>query len=371
MSFRNLQLINPIIRAITEAGYANPTDLQNLVIPIILDRKDVLVSAKSGKIASFAIPILQLLKRSQQEHMFVRSLILVPSGSIAKEIDEFFDIFSKYTILSKLTITEHTSLESHLSGLNKRIDVLIATPEKLLECMEKKSISFSRLEFLVLYDADILYSKTRINEIQSLRKFIPDYRQTLIFCNSISKQLKTSIAVMLKNPEEIVLHDGPAPVMNVAQTVYFVEQRDKIQLLIDLLKNNFIAQAMVFVENKYIADDLVKKLNEEGVSVGFIHGNVSNDFKNKTLDNLKEGKIQYLIGTEISAKAIDIEYSIDIINFNLPDLTATYLQRIDRVGRMKISNKGGRLISFCTSEDYEELKKIQDHIGFTIPIGSC
>ncbi len=369
INFKNLQLINPIIRAITESGYSQPTEIQNAVIPSILKRKDILVSAPkgSGKKLAFTVPILQLLGRNPTEHTNVRVLIIVPKDEIGVEIEEKIKLCSKYLSLLPFRINDGESLESQIAAFRKRIDILIATPEGLLEIMEKRPINFSKLEIMVLYDADKMIGKTSINRIKNIRKLIPNHIQALIFCAETSDYLKKSVSSFLKNPVEIVIDTRSASIKSISQCVYFIEKRDKSGLLIDMLRNSKIKVFMVFTHSKYTADELVQQLENAGISTGWLHGNRTQITKNNVLDDFRSGKIQALITTDIAAKGIDLDKLFHIINFDLPAIPQTYIRRMEMIRRL---GSEGSLISFCTADEHMDLKNIQSLIGFTMPVGT-
>ena len=369
ISFKNLQLINPIIRAITESGYSQPTEVQNAVIPSVLKRKDVLASAPkgSGKKLAFTVPILQLLGRNPTEHTNIRVLIIVPTDEIGAQTEEKIKQCSKYLSLSTFRINYGESTESQLSAFRKRVDILIATPEGLLEIAKKRPFNFSKLEIQVLYDADKMIEKTSINRIKNIQKLIPNHLQALIFCTETSDYLKKYISPFLRNPVEIVIDARSASIKNISQCVYFIEKRDKSGFLIDLLRKSNIKGFMVFTRSKYIADELVHQLENAGVNIGWIHGNRSNAVRNNVVDDFKSGKIQALVTTDIAAKGIDLDKIFHIINFDLPAIPQTYIQRIERIRRL---GSDGSLISFCTADEHMDLKNIQSLIGFTMPVGT-
>ncbi|OCK50352.1 DEAD/DEAH box helicase [Chryseobacterium sp. CBo1] len=369
MSFKNLQLINPIIRAVTESGYSQPTEVQNAVIPSILKRKDLLVSAPkgSGKKLAFAVSVLQLLGRNPTEHTNIRVLIIVPTDEIGVEIEEKIMQCSKYLSLLTFRINDGESSESQIAAFRKRMDILIATPEGMLEIAQKRPINLSKLEILVLYDADKMIEKISINRIKNIQKLIPNHIQALIFCIEASDYLKKSVSTFLKNPIEILLEARLASIESISQSVYFIETRDKSGFLIDLIRKSERKGFMVFTRSKYIADELVQQLENAGISTGWIHGNRSMAVKNSVLDDFKREKIQVLVTTGIAAKGIDLDELLYIINFDLPGIPQTYIQRIERIRRL---GSEGALISFCTAEEHTDLKNIQNLIGFTIPVGT-
>ncbi|WP_162033669.1 DEAD/DEAH box helicase [Chryseobacterium potabilaquae] len=368
ISFKNLRLINPIIRAVTEVGYSQPTDIQDAIIPSILEGKDLLVFAPkgSGKKAAFAISISQLLGRNPTGHTNIRVLVIASTNEMAVEIEERIKWCSKYLSLLQFRINVEESAESQLSAFQRRIDLLVATPEGLLEIVEKRAINFSQLEILVLYGADKMLEKTLNNRIKNIQKLIPENIQTLVFGTKTSDYVKKAVSTFLRNPVEISTEAGPVEIESISQCVYFVEKRDKSELLIDLLKNREMEQVLVFTHSKYIADELVEQLERAGISMGFIHGNRRRIDKNEVLDNFRSGKIQILITTDIEAKGINLGQLLYIVNYDLPTIPQTYVQRSGRVIK---SGSEGLIISFCTADEHMDLKKIQSLIGFTIPVG--
>lgn len=369
ISFKNLQLINPIIRAVTESGYSQPTEVQNAVIPNILKRKDLLVSAPkgSGKKLAFAVSVLQLLGRNPTEHTNIRVLIIVPTDEIGVEIEEKIRQCSKYLSLLTFRINDEESAESQFAAFRKRMDILIATPEGMLEIAQKRPINFSKLEILVLYDADKMVEKISINRIKNIQKLIPNHMQALIFCTEASDYLKKYVFSFLRNSIEIVIDARSTSIKNISQCVYFIEKRDKSGFLIDMIRKSKRKGFMVFTRSKYIADELVKQLEDAEINIGWIHGNRSMAVKNSVLDDFKRGKIQALVTTDIAAKGIDLNELLHIINFDLPAIPQTYIQRIESIRRL---GSDGSLISFCTADEHMDLKNIQNLIGFTIPVGT-
>lgn len=369
ISFKNLQLINPIIRAVTEAGYSKPTEIQNAVIPSILQRKDILASAPtgSGKKAAFALPILQLLRRNPTEHTNIRVLIIAPTDKLALEIEEKIKSCNKYLSLLQFRINDEESTQNQLAAFRNRVDILVATPQGLLEITQKRPINFSKLEILVLYDMEEMLEKGIINKVKNIHKLIPRNIQTLVFCTTISDDVRKSTSIFLKNPVEIVIDARLMTIKNISQQVYFVEKRDKSGLLIDLLQNSKIKGSLVFTHSKYIADELVQELEKAGISTGSIHGNRTQIARNGVLDDFKHGKIRILVTTDIAAKGINLDELLLIVNYDLPNIPETYIQRIERMRRL--GNKGS-LISFCTADEHTDLKNIQNLIGFTMPVGT-
>lgn len=367
ISFKNLKIINPIVRALSEEGYSKPTQVQSAAIPYVFRGEDVLISAPdgSGKTAAFAIPVLQMLKRNPTEHICIRVLILVPSEDMASMMEAKLKIYSKYMILSLLRIKTRIPAESQMTEFGNRIDILVATPESLLEISSKRAINFSKLEFLIVYNAEEFSAKTWANDIRMIRKLLPDGRQTLVLCSAMSGLMRNSVKNLTRNPVEIKIETTVRAVDNITQDVYFVEKRDKANLLIDLLRNNTIQQSMIFTDNKYIADELVQRLEFEGITNGFIHGNRSHKVKSTTVEDFRNGRIQFLITTDIAAKNVDIDHLINIVNYDLPNIPDSYIQRVERIRK---SGGRGSLISFCTADEHNDLKNIQTLTGCIMPV---
>ncbi|RNA60431.1 DEAD/DEAH box helicase [Chryseobacterium nematophagum] len=283
------------------------------------------------------------------------------------EIEERIKWCSKYLSLLQFRINDEESAESQISAFQRRIDLLVATPEGLLEIVEKRAINFSQLEILVLYGADKMLEKTFNNRIKNIQKLIPKNIQTLVFCTKTSDYVRKSVSTFLRSPVEISIDAESVEIESISQCVYFVEKRDKSELLMDLLKNHEMEQFLVFTNSKYIADELVEQLERAGISTGYIHGNRSRVDKNDVLDDFRSGKTQILITTDIDAKGINIEKLLYIVNYDLPTIPQTYVQRMGRVIK---SGSEGFIISFCTADEHMELKKIQSLIGFSLPVGT-
>lgn len=367
ISFKNLQLINPIVRAVTEAGYSKPTEIQNEVIPIILEGKDVLASAPkgSGKKAAFAVPMLQLLKRNTTEHTKIRALILTSTDELAVEIERKLELYSKYLPLIQLRINESALDESQLASFKKRVDVLVATPERLMETSQRRAINLSKLEIFVLYNADKMFEKESLTAVKNIQMLIPKDIQTLVFCESISDGIRKSVSTIVKNPSEVIINGSAVSLNEISQKLFFVEKRDKTDSLIDLLTQQKKSNpSLVFTNDKYTADEVVENLEKAGFRTGSIYGNKTQNAKSETLAQFRTNQIDVLVTTDIATKGMDIDEISNIISYDLPNTAETYIQRIKR-----LSSKGS-FVSFCTTEEHEELKNIQKLIGFAIPVGN-
>lgn len=364
ISFKNLKLINPLVRAVTEAGCSKPSEIQCLAIPKILQGRDVLgcVGKEQGKTEAFVLPILQLLKKNTPDHTKIRILILTPTKESAENIEEIIDIYSKYLPLLKLSITEGFSAESQLAALRHRTDLLIATPERLLDIDYRRHIDLSKTEIVVLDDADFMCNSGLINDLKNILRLIPQKRQTLIFCETKSHKLQEFLTEVDSNLFEIMIRKKVSAAKNVQQSVYFVEQRDKTDLLIDLIQNDNTRRSLIFLHSKYAANELARRLKNEGIVAETFHGSKSQAARQSALDDFKSSKVKALITTDIAAKAFDIDELLHLVNFELPVVPETYMKRIERIG------DSGSAISFCATDERTDLINIQNLIGFTMPV---
>lgn len=369
MSFKNLNLINPIIRAVTEAGYSKPTEIQHTAIPHILKGNDIIGCAQTGtgKTAAFAMPILQLLKKHTPEHKEIRTLILTPTRELALQIEENFKVYSKYLPLSQLSIFGGVSQGGQLAALKKRVDILIATPGRLLDLVSQQHIDLSKIEILVLDEADRMLDMGFVNDVKKILSKIPQKRQTLFFSATMPIAIRKFAETMLNNPVEIKVTPVSSTAQTIEQSVYFVEKKEKTDLLINLLEDHSILRSLVFTRTKHGADRLVRQLGSTGIIAAAIHGNKSQNARNKALDDFKNSKIRVLVATDIAARGIDIDELPHVVNYELPNIPETYVHRIGRTGR---AGSEGKAVSFCDEEERTDLKNIQKLIGFTMPIAS-
>ncbi|MCJ7935209.1 MAG: DEAD/DEAH box helicase [Chryseobacterium sp.] len=367
MSFKNLNLINPIIRAVTEAGYSKPTEIQYTAIPHILAGKDIIGCAQTGtgKTAAFAMPILQLLKKHTPDHNEIRTLILTPTRELAIQIEESFKVYSKYLPLSQLSIFGGVSAGSQLAALRKRVDILVATPGRLLDLVAERHIDLSKIEIFVLDEADRMLDLGFINDVKNVLKRIPQKRQTLFFSATMPAVIRKFADTILNNPEEITITPVSSTAQTIQQSVYFVEKRDKVDLLISVLQDESILRSLVFTRTKHGANELARQLESTGIDAAAIHGNKSQAARQKALDDFKNNKIRVLVATDLAARGIDIDELPHVVNYELPNIPETYVHRIGRTGR---AGAQGTAISFCDDDELSDLKNIQKLIGRMIPV---
>ncbi|WP_223599433.1 DEAD/DEAH box helicase [Chryseobacterium sp. GVT01B] len=366
MSFKNLNLINPIVRAVTEAGYSRPTEIQSTAIPHILGGRDIIACAQTGtgKTAAFAMPILQLLKRHNPEHKEIRTLILTPTRELAIQIEENFSIYSKYLPLSQLSVFGGISIGGQLAALRKRVDILVATPGRLLD---KRHIDLSKIEILVVDEADRMLDMGFVNDVKKVLALIPRRRQTLFFSATMPLSIKRFAASILNNPVEVTVTPVSSIAQTVKQSVYFVEKKDKTDLLIDILQEKSTVRSLVFTRTKHVANKLVQQLEDVGIFAAAIHGNKSQAARQNALDDFKTSRINVLVATDIAARGIDIDDLPNVVNYELPNIPETYVHRIGRTGR---AGAEGTAISFCDADERIDLKNIQELIGFKVPVRS-
>ncbi len=367
MNFKSLNLINPIIRAVTEAGYSKPTDIQNMAIPHILDGKDIIGCAQTGtgKTAAFAMPVLQLLKKKNPEHKEVRTLILTPTRELAIQIEENFKVYSKYLPLSQLCVFGGVGKGSQIAALRKRIDVLIATPGRLLDLCSGGHVNLSKIEILVLDEADRMLDMGFVDDVKKILKLTPSKKQTLFFSATMPVSMRKFANMIVKNPVEVSVTPVSSTAKTIEQSVYFVDKNRKTDLLINLLEDSSINRLLVFTRTKHGADRLVKQLGHTGIFAAAIHGNKSQQARQKALEDFKKSKVRVLIATDIAARGIDIDELSFVINYELPNIPETYVHRIGRTGRAGME---GKAVSFCDEDERSDLKNIQKLIGFIMPV---
>lgn len=367
MSFRNLNLINPIVRAVTEAGYSKPTEIQYAAVPPILAGRDFIGYAQTGtgKTAAFAMPILQLLKRNTPDHKEIRTLILTPTRELVLQLEESFKVYSKYLPLSQLSIFGGVLSGSQLAALRKRVDILIATPERLLNLVSQRHIDLSKIEILVLDEADRMLDMGFSEDVKKILKLISQKRQTLFFSATMPSDVRKFADNMMNNPVEVTVDQIPSPLQCVNQSVYFVEKTKKTDLLINILQDVSILRSLVFTRTKQGADRLVKQLERTGIFAAAIHGNKSQVARQQAVDDFKNSKIRVLVATDIAARGIDMDELPYVVNYELPDVPETYVNRIERTGK---AGTKGTAVSFCDEGERSDLTNIQKLIGFIMPV---
>lgn len=374
MLFEDLSLSKSIQRAVFEEGYTNPTPIQEKSIPIILSGKDLVGCAQTGtgKTAAFAIPIIHHLHRmvgSSKKHKTIRCLVVTPTRELAVQIGESFDTYGKYTNLRQLTIFGGVSQVPQVDQLKKGVDILIATPGRLLDLHKQGFLDFDSLHFLVLDESDLMLDMGFINDVRKIIKLVPQNRQTLLFSATMPLAIRELADTFLTNPEYVSVTPISSTAEIIEQRIYFVEKENKRNLLYHLIRNEKLNNVLVFVRTKHGADNVVKALKKQGVNAEAIHGDKSQTARQRVLDHFKNKEISVLVATDIAARGIDIESLPFVINFDLPNIPETYVHRIGRTGR---AGNGGVSISFCGRDEEiywkdiiklikVNVKTIQDH----------
>ena len=369
MTFENLSLIKPILEALREEGYETPTPIQAKAIPIVLSGKDLLGCAQTGtgKTAAFSIPILQHLSGRELSagRREIKALILTPTRELAIQIGESFTAYGRYTKLKHTVVFGGVSQVPQVETLRRGVDILVATPGRLLDLIAQKFIDLRALEYFVLDEADRMLDMGFIHDIKRIIPLLPKQRQTLFFSATMPPEIATLASTMLYKPEKVAVTPPSSTVDMIDQSVYFVEKEDKKGLLVELLKDSDISSALVFSRTKYGADKIARFLNKAGISADSIHGEKSQGARQKALSNFKGHKIKVLVATDIAARGIDVDELSHVFNNDLPNVPETYVHRIGRTGR---AGHSGVAVSFCSAEEQPLLKDIQKLIGKAIPV---
>ncbi len=370
MLFKELPIIEPILKALETEGYAHPTPIQEQSIPIILKSRDLLGCAQTGtgKTAAFAIPILQLLHQNRpsgQNKRPIRSLILTPTRELAIQIAESFDAYGRHTVVRNQVIFGGVSQKKQTDELRQGTDVLVATPGRLLDLMNQGFVSLSHIEIFVLDEADRMLDMGFIHDVKRVIAKLPTKRQTLFFSATMPPEIATLASSILTDPMRVEVTPVSSTAEKVGQSMYFVNKADKKPLLIHLLQDKDIISALVFTRTKHLANRVATDLTKAGIYAEAIHGNKSQTARQNALSNFKTGRIRVLVATDIAARGIDVDELSHVINFELPNVPETYIHRIGRTGRAGLS---GEAISFCEAEELPYLKDIQKLIGTVVPV---
>ncbi|MBB1647346.1 ATP-dependent RNA helicase RhlE [compost metagenome] len=369
MEFKQLSLIAPLLKAITETGYTHPTAIQQKAIPIVLQGNDLIGCAQTGtgKTAAFALPLLQRLEETKTLGKLVpiRALILTPTRELAIQIGDNINLYRKYLKLNYCTIFGGVSQEKQVKEIKKGVDILVATPGRLLDLMNQKIVSLDKIEILILDEADNMLDMGFIHDIKKILTKVPSKRQTLFFSATMPPNIRKFAHGILHKPVEVDVTPVSSTAEKVNQSVFFVEKKEKIRLLTSILKKLKHERTIVFSRTKHGADKIVKLLAKNGLRAAAIHGNKSQNARQKALGEFKDSHLKILIATDIAARGIDIEQLPLVINYDLPNVPETYVHRIGRTGR---AGQEGKAISFCDVEERPYLADIEKLIGLKIKI---
>ena len=368
-SFAELNLSQPILKALAAEGYEIPTPIQTQAIPLLLAGKDLLGIAQTGtgKTAAFALPILQKLseKTERVAKGHCRALILSPTRELAAQIADSFRTYGKNLKVSRAVVYGGTSIGKQIEILRGGVDVLVATPGRLVDLIERKAVTLARVEILVLDEVDQMLDLGFIHAIRKITGMLPRERQNLFFSATMPKEIAGLAATLLTNPVRVEVAPVATTVERVNQSVIHVDPANKAKLLGELLKDNNMTRTLVFTRTKHGADKVMKHLSQGGFTASAIHGNKSQNAREKALAGFKQGKILVLVATDIAARGIDVDAVSHVVNYDLPHVPESYVHRIGRTAR---AGADGSAIAFCTPEDRGLLRDIERTIRQAVPV---
>ncbi len=369
MSFAKLKLIEPLQRALKSEVYTKPTPIQQKAIPIILEGKDLIGCAQTGtgKTAAFALPILQVIQNNpvyENGKKSVQALIITPTRELAVQIGESFDIYGKFMELEHAVIYGGVPKHHQLAALERGVDILIVTPGRLIDLMTQCYINFHNLKMFVLDEADRMLDMGFIDDIKEILSVLPEKKQSLFFSATMPPEIVKLAAKILKNPVKVEVAPPSSTVDTIQQSVYIVNQNDKKDLLVYLLKDKAIETALVFTKTKLGADKITNFLLRAGIKAEAIHSDKPQEVRQQALNNFKSKKIRILVATDIAARGIDVDDLSHVINFEIPNVPETYVHRIGRTGR---AGAKGISLSFCDNDEIPNLLRINKLIAKRIP----
>ena len=367
MTFQELGLSAPILRALAEQGYERPSPIQEKAIPPALAGRDVLGCAQTGtgKTCAFAAPILQRLEAAPQKGRPIRALILTPTRELALQIQESFVAYGRHLPLRSAVIFGGVGQNPQVEQLKKGVDVLVATPGRLGDLYNQKFVDLTRLEIFVLDEADRMLDMGFIHDVRRILVWLPRKKQTLFFSATMPPEVRSLVDSLLVDPVKVAVDPVSSPVEVIDQKLYYVDRGNKAKLLAQLVGEAGVKNALVFTRTKHGANKVAGDLTKAGISAAAIHGNKSQTARQQALADFKSGAVKVLVATDIAARGLDIEELSHVFNYNLPDVPETYVHRIGRTGR---AGRGGTAVSFCDINEQDELKAIQKLLGKSIPV---
>ena len=370
MHFSDLNLNKPLLKAIFEKNYETPTEVQQQTIPLVLAKKDVIASAQTGtgKTAAFALPILQLLFHQQdanKNQKNSRALIVSPTRELALQINEEFRDYSKYTNLSSTVVYGGISIDAQKKVLKKGVDILIATPGRLLDLCKQEIVDLSTIEILVLDEADLMLDMGFIDDIKKIDLLCPNEKQVLLFSATMPSKVVHFAKNLLSNPEIVEVISRKSETAKVKQLLYYVPKPNKIELCLHLLRNTIKGNILIFRRTRNGVDNLEQTLLKNGFKVETLHGEKSQNLRQNALSKFKNNEVTILIATDVASRGIDIEDLDVVINFDLPNISETYVHRIGRTGR---AGKKGTSFSFCSIDEKKYVVEIQKTIKKAIHV---
>jgi ATP-dependent RNA helicase RhlE len=370
VKFEALGLAPKLLKALHEEGYSHPTPIQQQAIPVALSGRDILGCAQTGtgKTAAFALPILQRLDRPEvtaQQYHDIRALIVTPTRELAAQIEQSFKAYGRHAHLRQAVVYGGVFQGTQIQAMRGGVDILVATPGRLLDLMNQRMILLHKVEILVLDEADRMLDMGFINDIKRIVAKVPVRRQTLFFSATMPEEIRKLAGGILDNPVSISVTPQSTAAETVEQSVYFVERDDKAELLRHLLKDKGISRALVFTRTKVRADRVARKLSGWGIPAQAIHGDKSQGTRERVLASFKSGGTRVLVASDVVSRGIDIEDISHVINFDIPHEAEAYVHRIGRTGRAGAS---GTAVSFCDSEEREDLRQVEKLLGRKIPV---
>ncbi|AZL85342.1 DEAD/DEAH box helicase [Aliivibrio salmonicida] len=367
MPFSNLGLSNPILKAINELGYKAPTPIQEKAIPVALTGKNLIAAAQTGtgKTASFVLPILQMLSEEQTKVRAkrIRALILTPTRELAVQVEDNISKYSKHLDLTSLAMYGGVDYKEQKQRLIEGVDILVATPGRLLDMYTQRAVHFDEIDILVLDEADRMLDMGFIEDINKIIERLPLERQNLLFSATLSEQVRALARTAINNPIEITIERNSNAEPKIDQWLITVDKDKKSALISHLIKENDWDQALIFIETKHGAAKLVGQLEKRGITAEAFHSGRSQDARSKVLNDFKEGRLKYLVATGIAARGIDIDELTRVINYDLPFPAEDYVHRIGRTGR---AGSSGEAISFVSRDDFKNLCMIEKRLGHLI-----
>lgn len=370
MSFNNLPLIEPILAALSKEGYTNPTPVQQQAIPAILQGKDLLGCAQTGtgKTAAFTIPVLQLMHQQlngQSPKHHLQTLILTPTRELAIQIGESIAAYGRYLPFKHQVIFGGVKQYAQAQAIRNGVDIIVATPGRLLDLMQQRIIDLSTIKYFVLDEADRMLDMGFVHDVKRIIAKLPAKKQTLFFSATMPGEIKQLAGMLLNNPVKVEVTPVSSTVDIINQQVYYADKMQKLSLLVHLLKDESIETILVFIQMKHHADKLTRQLNNAGIRTEAIHGDKMQNARQRALENFKNRKTRVLVATDIAARGIDIDDLTHVLNYDLPNVPETYVHRIGRTGR---AGAAGTAISFCDWSEKSFLNDIQKLIKKTIPV---
>lgn len=370
MLFTDLDIIKPIQKALKEEGYLKPTPIQSKSITPLLEGRDLLGCAQTGtgKTASFAIPIIQQIynnKKALKGKRNIKAVILAPTRELAIQIEENFAAYARYTNIKSLVIFGGVSQNTQTKALKQGVDILIGTPGRMIDLYNQKFLKLNDVKHFVLDEADSMLDMGMIHDVKRIMNYFPKVRQNIFFSATMPKEISKLADSIFKNPVRVEVAPVSSTTEMVDQNIYFVSKKQKINLLIELLKNNPKESVLVFSRTKHGANKITKELISSSINAAAIHGNKSQNARQLALNDFKEGHIRVLVATDIAARGIDIDDLPYVINYDLPEVAETYVHRIGRTGR---AGRSGRATAFCSMEERDLYKAIEKLINKKIKV---